>query len=338
MIYRCMKEGLTLMGRQRRLSLLLWLWTLLLALMATIPLSQWWKNALGNAPEADRLLEGFSSQILKEVSIYDQNSLWQLVTSINGLLLLFALLASSFVAGGTLGLIAGTGNGPTMAQFMSGAGRYFWRFLRLMVLGGIVAGLVLGLIAMATSPLVSRFSDAGWERTSLLGGMIQAALLMALAACFTVVLDYARIRMVVEPSNRAVRSFFSAVGFVFFRAPGALVLAAFFGILSTAVWLICFGLSTSVPAKTGLTILFIAAIQQLLLLVRCALRVGVLGAHTAYFIGKSQSRQAPAEVLPPVPPPVTEEDEPSSEVSTVEEIAKQDENTPSDQNPPKEVF
>lgn len=337
MIYRCMKEGFTLMGRQRRLSLLLWLWTLLLGLMATIPLSQWWKNALGNAPEADRLLEGFSIQIWRELTAYDQNSLWQLATSINGLLLLFALLASSFVAGGTLELIVGNGNGPTIARFMSGAGRYFWRFLRLMILGGIVAGLVLGLIAAATSPLVSRFSDAGWEKTSLLGGMIQAALLMALAACFTVVLDYARIRMVLEPSNRALRSFFSAVGFIFFRAPGALVLAAFFGLLSTAVWLICFSLSTSVPAKTGLTILFIAVVQQLLLLVRCTLRVGVLGAHTAYFRGKSQQRQAPTEVLPPPPPPVSEADEPASEASAVKEIAEQNDNTPIDQNPPKET-
>jgi hypothetical protein len=158
--------------------------------------------------------------------------------------------------------------------------------------------------------------------------MIQAALLMALAACFTVVLDYARIRMVVEPSNRAIRSFFSAVGFVFFRAPGALVLAAFFGILSTAVWLICFGLSTSVPAKTGLTILLIAAILQLLLLVRCALRVGVLGAHTAYFIGKSQSRQAPAEVLPPVPPPVSDEEPVFAEDSAEPEKAQTGEQTP----------
>jgi hypothetical protein len=235
---------------------------------------------------------------------YDQNSMWGTLVSVNGLLLLLALLASPLIAGGTLEILTGRGSGPTVARFASGAGRYFWRFLRLMILGGVTMLISLGLLSAALGAIVSRFSDAGWEATSIIGGMAQAVILAIAAGCFTVVLDYARIRMVLEPTNRSVKSFFSSLRFVIFSAPGALAIAACFGTLAAVAWLACFVLNQLLLINTGLLILVSMILMQGLLMTRCALRVGMLAAAAHYaqakrWVNPPQELPEPAPVSAP---------------------------------------
>jgi hypothetical protein len=328
MMNHSIKEGLASIRRQRRLFLLLWAWTLLLGLLATLPAYQWWNTVLGSAPEADRLLDSFSLRILGEMTAYDQNSIWGPLVNANGLLLLLALLASPLIAGGTLEILTGRGSGPTVAQFGSGAGRYFWRFLRLMILGGITMVISMGLLAAALGAIVSRFSDAGWEATSIIGGMAQVVILAIAAGCFTVVLDYARIRMVLEPTNRSMKCLFSSLRFVFFRAPGALAIAAFFGVLAAAAWLACFGLSQWLPVNSRMLILVSLILMQGLLLVRCALRVGVLAAATHYSQAKGwviHPQQLTEPVLAVVP---AKELFPETASEAVESVGRNDELPP----------
>jgi hypothetical protein len=311
MILPFVKVGLATIRRQSRLCRLLWLITLCFAAMSTMPLFQWWKKALGQAPGADRILDGFHFQILRELIAYDLNSLWQIVFQYTGLLLLLTLLSSIFIAGGTLHILTDRESGLTIARFGTGAGRYFWRFFRLFLLWGVCLILLLILLVSIFSPLLSLFSDNGWEPTTFIAWIFLFILLAMVIGCFLVILDYARIRIVVDSSGSIIRSLFFALHFVLFQAPRALVVAAVFGSLSFVLWFFGYILSVLIARPSLLGILAMAVFHQILQLARSSLRIGMLGAHIDLF---QKSRDQEPEVKQPLlHPQILEQDLPISD-------------------------
>lgn len=321
MIIDSIKKGFIASRDHRRLFLLLWLWTVLLGLLATWPAAQWWNTSLSSAPEADKLLERFSAQVLVELSTSDQSSPWNIIMSGGGLLFLLALGISPLVAGGTLELLVSDGSGLTFSRFFEGAGRYFWRFLRLMILGSILMALGVGILAAIGSSLLNLCSKKGWEEVTILGYLCYFALLLIAIGCCTVILDFARIQIVLNRTNQVLKCLFSSCRFLLVRSPGAFLIAAFFGALSAGcLWLgLAFG--NRLPGNLMVWILLAIVLQQLFALLRCALRVAALGAYLRYFQCKMPQPLALAEPLAATAPLVA--DEPASLAASVEHGATQ---------------
>lgn len=279
MIPACIREGFATIRKQRRLTLLLWFYTLCLASWTTIPLYLWWKKALGKSPDADRILNGFHFQILAELTAFDLNSLWQMASHYSGLLLLLTLLSSIFLSGGTIQILAERESGLTMSRFTAGAGRYFWRFLRLFLVWGVGAALCLGVALAAGLQLFSRFQDAGWETATFSTAIFLVLFLLLLLGVFLIVLDYARIRIVLDRDRHVVACLFSSIRLVWSRTPTVLVPAIVFGGLAFAAWIGGYTVSVLADMRSLTGILSMALFHQLLQLVRSAMRIGMLGAE-----------------------------------------------------------
>ena len=129
--------GLGRARRHWRLALVLWLANLGLALPAALPFWLGLEAATARAPEADRLLQGFSFGLLSEL-LAQGDALVQLWLLLLAGLAGLALLQGALVSGGLLEVFKRP-QAPLLVTLWQGAGRYFRRFLRLQLLAALEA-------------------------------------------------------------------------------------------------------------------------------------------------------------------------------------------------------
>lgn len=126
--------------------LLTWAVFLLLALMAALPWYDFYESAVGNRYEPGALVSSLDRTLLGDVSDTsfrfdhdDEISALNEKTAATGTLLAFgAILLGMFAAGGWLQIILERTRGQSVRRFFFGGARYFFRFLRLLVLSLLI--------------------------------------------------------------------------------------------------------------------------------------------------------------------------------------------------------
>jgi hypothetical protein len=301
-IARATAQGLLAARRNRRLAVTLWLFNLALALAAGVP--GWWalSDAIGLLPAADSLADAFSFGVLADLAELRPglvSGLRDAAVAIFTLGLLVGLVAT----GGTLEVLMSDDERSFAHRFGRGAFRFFGRFLRLGAVTVLLCGLVAGLVAgplFALSRYARRESGSEWLAHALLFAALAAGGLVVLLALL--VQDAARVRIVREDARRVLPVL---------RATAVLVLrhpAKWLGTwaLNGALLLLVFGayvaLVPALSARAWLPLLIV--VQQLFVLLRCALRVALLGAEVALVSVLQplpQPRPQPVVELPPEP-------------------------------------
>jgi hypothetical protein len=264
--------------RRPALTVTLWLWSLLLGAIVALPAWATFGGAFNLFPEADRLLDRFDLRILFEAFHYDRSSVPGTLAGALAGAALVALVGNSLVAGGVLDVLTTDDGRRFLHRFMRGAGRFFGRFVRLLLLAAGSFLLCAAAVAVAGSLVTLLMSQAGSEMVRILGYVVVPAAVLLLFAFFSLVLDYARTRMVLEGSRGAFLAWFRSLGFVLRHlvATGivALVFAAFTGVLFAA----SLGYQARAASNTWLLILALLAVQQATMFLRFGLRVGSVGA------------------------------------------------------------
>jgi hypothetical protein len=277
---------------------------LLLGLVGALPFFSLWRNALDTRPHGDALLEGLQLVLVKDIGQYDRNSAFGVVMAALFGVLLAGWLVGALVAGGSFEVLL-TARGdqpdprPFFHRFFRGAGRFFGRYVRLMVLntvvGVIVAGSVLAAVSAALSPLGD--SVSAWQAAlPLLAPLLLAALLWLF---FFVAQEYARVVLVVEDGRSAFVAWARGLWFVL-RSPATTLLAwAVPGLAGLAVMLGVASATWASPVGAWGTILTVMLAQQLSMLFRSWTRVVVAGAALDVGLTRGLTRRpvpAPPEV------------------------------------------
>lgn len=284
-------NGLRATVRNYRLVLLICAWYAGLAAVAVAPALNWWRRAFDHATEATTLLRGFNFAVLADLTKYDYVGTFGLLnTAIAGMALL-SIAASSFIMGGVLKVISGTGTSRgVMHRFFGGGGCFFWRFFRLLLAGGtctvaVGAGLMFALVAIE-GPLVENGSEVG----SYLWLLFNLAVLAIACGLFLLALDYARIQVVIDDSRGMIRSYLRAVGFVVRHAVTVYGMAILILVPVGVLMLGYIGYEAVSPvASSWGAIALLFGIQQAIALTRVGLRVSLVDAEFKYAL-----RLAPA--------------------------------------------
>lgn len=294
---RSLAHGLGSALAEPRLPLALWAWSAILTLPVAAPIWHVWRDTTADAPRADALMNGFNLATFRELTKFDVTSSWTPAFAALGGVILLAIVGQALVAGGTLEVLVTDERGPFTRRFLAGAGGYFWRFLRVLVVAAVAAGLTLAAVVLAFVPLLAITNDSAWEPGWYL---VQAARVVALAVVallWLIAVDYARIRMALERDRRSALAALARGVATVVRHP----LRAF------GIW-IAGGVLVALLAgaynlfggwTAGALFLMIAA-QQLFMLVRAGIRVAVVGAEI------HASRQLMAAAAAPPPSPVPE--------------------------------
>ena len=189
--------------------------------------------------------------------------------------------------------------------FFAAAGVFFWRFLRLAVIAGIVYWFLFttvhGWLFDDLYPRLTR--DLSVERDAFLWRAALYAVFAALLAIATVVFDYARIRTVVEDRRSIIGSLLAALAFIG-RNPaqvaGVYALNALAFLVVIGVWA---GVAPG-ASGAGLSVWLGLLGSQIFVLARLLVKLQGLASQTALFqrlLAHAGYTAAPAPVWPESP-------------------------------------
>jgi hypothetical protein len=245
----------------------------------------WWQEfsaqATGLATTFTPSIIGFGA-VLDNLSAFADNL--PLATTIAGATAAW-LVIWSFLSGGVLDRYAR--NRPTRAHgFFAACGVHFWRFLRLGVLASLLYALMFAFvhewIFEGALPKLTR--DMNVERTAFSVRLAGYAVFGLLLVLVNIVMDYARVRIVVEDRRSAVGALIAGARFVRRHAGSALALY----LLNVLAFLAVVGMyAVAAPGAPGPGIhaWIVLLIGELYVLGRHYLKLLFYASETALFQG-----------------------------------------------------
>lgn len=296
----CILRGIRTTVRNPKLVLLLWTWSLLLALAAGIPALLWFSGALNTRVETESLLTRFNIGAIADLSKDSEAAPFSFLWASMAGTALIALVGSAFMNGGILEVLGSEDDSrPFMHRFHRGGGRLFWRFVRLSAIAFTGVALVVGIAAALRTRIMTPLSDSEWEPAGMFWGLVGLAVTGLVALWFLLALDYARIRVARDGSRAMLRVYVGALGFVARRLLatyglailGLVVLGALLG--AYVAW------ETVWTASTWMTILGLVGVQQVVVLARTGLRVTLVSAEREYFATFPQAGPSDTGYLAP---------------------------------------
>lgn len=267
-------RGFERAARAPRLAAVLWSLHLLFAVAAALPLGLFLFGALGHAPEGDRLLDGMTLDLFAILG-RAAGGFGALLGAGLATALLLVLLGNALASGGVLEALTSADPRPFLHRFGRGAGRFFWRFLRMGLVALPSAAVAAALLGGPLFYWRRRLEESGPETTRILLGLAGLALALLGIATVTMALDLARIRAVREDHRRPIRLFFRCLGTTL-RHPVRLLGLWLVNTLAFSALLALYGLLASlVPVTTGAGIAALVVLQQLAMFGRALLRVAL---------------------------------------------------------------
>lgn len=280
MVLASTRDGLRRAWAVKRLALPLWLANLLVALAVAVPFIASLGDALGQLPLADEAAGELRLGVLADLLELRPDFLGPFLLAAACAAAL-ALVASAAVSGGTLEVLLGAQDGPLLARFGRGAGRYFGRFLRLGALAGLLAAVAAGLGAGAVLIAAGSPEESAWEPAKLAAPLGAGALALLLALPVLLAFDVARIAVVKDDNRRMRRVPWTALRQVLRHPLRWLgqwgIFVALTGCMLAAFW----GIKTLLPSSGGPALLVLFVAQQAFVLSRAWLRVARFGAQAA---------------------------------------------------------
>jgi hypothetical protein len=279
---QAIRAGLARASRNVRLVGVVWFAFLILAWIAALPAWRWFDGVLSLAPEGDRLLSGLNIALLRELTHYDRSPTMTVAMGGMSTFLVVALILNPFVAGGTLGVLmprpGGSGARGVTQRFAAEGTRNYWRFARVLLLVGMLAGVLTLILTTGFEAAGSAFDERGWPRASMWTDNLLLLMWLSAFGLTSLIVDVARIFLLRRDDGRAIASIKQALGFLWRHTGAVMVASAAFLVLLAAAGALYILIAASItPIAWGL-IIFTIAWQQLFALARTTLRIGFLAA------------------------------------------------------------
>ena len=290
-----------MLTRRPGLVALLWAWNLGLAALVTLPFWAWVFRASSASPVTDILLDGADIGVIASLIVEDPAAAPTLFAAAAALALL-ALVSGAFLSGGILEVVTTEGDGRPLAhRFFRGAGHFFGRFLRLLVIAGLTALPLLALVSVALGAAAKALSSGGSEPAAFWGTVIvQAGIGLTLAWLF-LALDYARASTVLSGARSMFRAWLRGLAFVVRHLAGVAVIGVLAGAGVAAAFAVSTAYDVNANGRTWLAILGTVLVHQAMLFVRTAVRVGQVSAQADYWRGLQPV--TPVEIRPAIADP-----------------------------------
>ncbi|HCA81232.1 MAG TPA: hypothetical protein DEP53_15985 [Bacteroidetes bacterium] len=294
-------NGVRRAASEPKMIFVLYLMNLLLAVPLALAIRSVMITGFGDSLAPAQMMGSLDFTVFQDfLNLHDAN----LQTVLGQVLsvLVLSMLLQTFLAGGILAVLQDQQKKYSSPSFFKGCGTYFFRFLRLFLLFGvilIVAALVLGGIATAlaegmTENATSEVTEF-WIRIAVFVLFLLPMMLVLMAA------DYAKIHMVLHDGLSAFRSCGEGFAFVFrrfFSTFGLEILMLLIPILSFAVYI---WLDLAIGMTTTMTILVMFFIQQMFMILRAWTRIFILAGEITLYRGL-QRKPFPEVDAPSVAP------------------------------------
>ncbi len=209
---------------------------------------------------------------------YAIGALWQVV-------LFMTLLSVAVNAAGSGGILVSLGSGSSFSlrEFLLGCGTYAFRFLRLLVLTGVMTALAgFALIAIA-GLLLEALSRNGTSEIPVIEGLAAAAVVSGAVLMLVVMAsDYARVLTVSTGSRSMLRTLGRSIAFLARNAWGAIALQVVMASLTLCLFALFLLLAEVLEMNSSMRVILVFIVQQAFIWCRSFLRVMMFSCELAF--------------------------------------------------------
>ena len=290
-IISCLKKGVTEATARPNLMGVLWLFNILFASILYFIFFGAFDAAVGPSLALKDLLKTGDMNIILETLTKPAGPFTASLRMAPYIILLY-FLANIFLQGGVLNvLIAPRGRDKFAACFFGGGGRFYGRFLRLLIYSAVV-WVPAGILFVAVNAFLRVLGDSSRERQMVLFVIIRFALGLFLLHLVKMVLDYARIMIATRDSRSVFRALMDAVRFVLRRLGGTLGLYYLLGLTGLAMALVYLSVKSIIGTTTAAGILAVFLITQVYIAGRGWLRAAYQTGQLEMFTISGLTREA----------------------------------------------
>jgi len=282
-------QGIKRATSEGKMLLLLWLFNILFASVIYFQFSDYLHKAIGTSAAAANFLKTIDFNSLFEMSAFNGAALGAIISLAMYLSLVYGFF-SIFLSGGILQtLFAGgsrdaTGDKRRMASlFFQGAGKFFGRFFRLFLYSLVLwAGMavIMVIFAMIIGPVTRNSTN---EALMFYLGLTAGIVGLFLVFLIMMIVDYARIKIVVENSSAVLRSLLQSIGFVFRRFGKTLALYYFYLLTGAAIIAVYWAIASGIRTHSLLPILVAFLAGQMFIFLRGWIKVSLQAAQMDFF-------------------------------------------------------
>jgi hypothetical protein len=194
--------GLGMVMRNKRYIFWFWLLNLILAAFATASFSRSAHAILDHSFDADRLVHGFDLAVMTELLARPEFAVRSVTVPAGFFAFLFFVATALFLPGVFLGY-SSTYRLPR-EDFFRACGRNLWRFIRLMIIAGIVMGIFTGILFSANGAIVKKAEESTNELLPFTLNMIGLFIIFLIMTVLRIWFDLAETDIVLN-DQRAVR-------------------------------------------------------------------------------------------------------------------------------------
>ena len=287
------RQGFSITRRSGPAVLILFLANLVIAALAGYPIYRGIQGFVGNTLMGRELARGFPVEWLTDFAFSNPHGAdrYALVIVCMGLV---SLLLNSLLAGGVLAHFKAPDLKYSYADFFCQTGRYAWRLLRLLIIGLICYWIVFKLLNEKLGQWANGWTDDWSDDRWVFYVRLAVSLLVLLGLGFVnLVMDYARVRLVLEEGTGAIHAFLASLGFSLGRlrrAIGVYVIPSLFGLALLGVYRLLFPwtlLNSTVAAGPHVRVFIALAglfvIQQLVMFYRYWFRVATWASEWSFY-------------------------------------------------------
>ncbi len=272
----------------RRSGLAVWMLFLAnlgIAVVAAFPVYRGIFGFTSHSLMAGELANGFSVDWLTDFSHNSPGSL-ERYARIIGWFALLSLPVNSVLAGGVLARFRAPEIESALGNFFREVARYAWRLVRLTIIGLVCYWLIFRLLNQSLSDWVNnRMRDWLDDRPVFWIRLAVTALVLAGLGFVNMVMDYARVKLVMDEGSGAAEAFLASLRFAirrFWSAVPVYALPSLCGLALLGVY------NLSVPwnlVHSPLAVGFLFIGQQVVMLGRYWFRVATWASEWAYYSG-----------------------------------------------------
>lgn len=313
--------GLAMVANNKRYIFWFWLLNLTLAEFGTSAFRKSAHAILDHSSYSDRLVHGFDLSVMVELFARPEfGSMSAMSTPALYFAFLFFLATALFLPG----VFQGYASSYRLPRedFFRACGRNLWRFIRLMIVAGIVMGILTGVLFAINGALVKKAGESTNELLSFETQMAGLFVIFLVMTTLRIWFDLAEADIVLS-DQRAVRKSIAAGFRHTFRSLGRLLLSYVVATLVAAIVLVAglWGWLHFVPSTSVVRAFLMSQLILLLLLIP---RFWQRGVAVTYWQQKMMVPVvAEQPVVPPEPVPVTVVPEPAPVIPNVPPATQQ---------------
>ena len=287
------RQGLSITSRSGLAVWILFLANLAVAALAGYPIYRGIQQFTGYSLMGRELARGFPVEWLTDFAVNSPGSFDRYATVIVCMGFV-SLVLNSILAGGVLARFKAPGLKYSLADFFRHTGRYAWRLLRLLVIGLICYWIVFKLLNQMLGQGVGRWTGNWGDDRSVFCVRLAVSLLVVAGLGFiNLVMDYARVRLVLEEGTGAIQAFLASLGFSLGRlrsAIGVYAVPSCIGLAILGVYRLLFPWETinsniagGSQIRESLALVSLLVVQQLVMFARYWFRVATWASEWSYY-------------------------------------------------------